>query len=125
MPWHSSFLACLGGFVALWNREMTPVDASIAAFPLVMRSGEANRKAPTRGRVEIWRGGGRFSPNLPASGLVVSSDEGRFKAATEYGSLLGGHPWRSFTSVRKDGATTSVLKVVGEIMVAPVFSSMT
>jgi len=59
-----------------------------------------------------------LATQLPAGVVVVSPDEGRFKAATEYGRLLGA-PVAVLHKRREDGATTSVIKVVGEVQGHP------
>ena len=48
-----------------FNTLFGAVKGSIAVREVMglMLSGVANREAPAQGRVEIWRGGGRFSPN--------------------------------------------------------------
>jgi len=55
---------------------------------------------------------------LPAGIVVVSPDEGRFKMATDFARRLGA-PVVVLHKERKDGAATSVLKVVGEVRGRP------
>ena len=57
---------------------------------------------------------GALATQLPADVVVVSPDEGRFKAATEYGRLLGA-PVAILHKRREDGASARVIKVVGEV----------
>lgn len=55
---------------------------------------------------------------LPAGVAVVSPDEGRFKMATDFGHRLG-TPVIVLHKERKDGAATSVVKVVGDVRERP------
>jgi len=59
-----------------------------------------------------------LAARLPAGVVVVSPDEGRFKAATEYGRLLGA-PVAVLHKSRENGASTRVIKVVGEMQGRP------
>ena len=55
---------------------------------------------------------------LPAGIVVVSPDEGRFKMATDYARRLGAGV-AVLHKERKDGAATSVVKVVGDVRGRP------
>jgi ribose-phosphate pyrophosphokinase len=55
---------------------------------------------------------------LPAGLAVVSPDEGRFKMATDFARRLGA-PVVVLHKERKDGAATSVVKVVGDVRERP------
>jgi ribose-phosphate pyrophosphokinase len=55
---------------------------------------------------------------LPAGTVVVSPDEGRFKMATDFARRLEA-PVVVLHKERKNGATTSVMKVVGDVRERP------
>jgi ribose-phosphate pyrophosphokinase len=59
-----------------------------------------------------------LAARLPSGTVVVSPDEGRFKAATEYGRLLGA-PVAILYKCRQNGASTRAGQVAGQVQDRP------